>query len=387
MLLAPGPTALAQAVAAAAPGAILRLTPGRYGPARLDKPLTLEGPAGAVVDAGGLGSALTVAAPGVVVRGLTFRGSGIVETDLDSGILATREAEGLLVENSDVVDNLYGISIQGAKRVVVRGNRIANRNDLWLNDRGNGINIWDSTGSLFENNRVVGGRDGLYIHTAHGNAIRGNRFENLRFAVHYMFANRNEVTDNHSVGNAVGLAIMYSTDLKVLRNTSENDRDHGLMFHSSHRSEVAWNRIRNTADKCGFVYTSTHNSLHDNRFEGCEIGLHFTGGSEKNTLYNNAFVNNHTQVKYTGMVHYEWSRNGRGNYWSDNPAFDLNGDGLADTAYRPNTLVDRVIWQYPLAKLLLSSPVMETLRFAQSRFPALDPGGVVDSWPLMKPAE
>ena len=27
-----------------------------------------------------------------------------------------------------------------------------------------------------------------------------------------------------------------------------------------------------------------------------------------------------------------------GNYWSDNPSFDLNGDGIADSPYRPNDL-------------------------------------------------
>ena len=42
--------------------------------------------------------------------------------------------------------------------------------------------------------------------------------------------------------------------------------------------------------------------------------------------------------------------NGRGNYWSDNPAFDLNGDGMADSPYRPNDLdrqgtVDRAAGQ------------------------------------------
>ena len=51
--------------------------------------------------------------------------------------------------------------------------------------------------------------------------------------------------------------------------------------------------------------------------------------------------------------------NGRGNYYSDNPAFDLKGDGIADTAYRPNDLIDQVIWRAPAAKLLLNSPAVQ----------------------------
>ena len=47
-------------------------------------------------------------------------------------------------------------------------------------------------------------------------------------------------------------------------------------------------------------------------------------------------------MKYVGTRHLDWSAEGRGNYWSDNPAFDLDGDGIADAAYRPNDIIDRV---------------------------------------------
>ena len=90
-------------------------------------------------------------------------------------------------------------------------------------------------------------------------------------------------------------------------------------------------------------------------------------------------------MKYVGTRDLDWSKGGRGNYWSDNPAFDLNGDGIADTAYRPNDLVDRVLWTAPSAKVLINSPAVQVLRWAQAQFPALYPGGVVDSHPLIAP--
>ena len=125
--------------------------------------------------------------------------------------------------------------------------------------------------------------------------------------------------------------------------------------------------------------------MRGNRFEGCPIGIHFTAGSERNIVAGNAFIANQTQVKYVGTRWIEWSENGRGNYWSDNPAFDLDGDGIADTAYRPNDLVDEVVWLHPAAKLLLTSPALQLLRLAETLFPGLHPGGVVDSAPLMQP--
>ena len=143
--------------------------------------------------------------------------------------------------------------------------------------------------------------------------------------------------------------------------------------------------LRSGPEKCVFIYNTNHNRLRNNWFEGCGIGVHFTAGSEGNEITGNAFIGNRNQVKYVGTRNLDWSKGGRGNYWSDNPAFDLDADGIADTAYRPNDLVDKVLWTAPQAKLLINSPAMQVIRWAQAQFPALLPGGVVDSHPLISP--
>ena len=138
-------------------------------------------------------------------------------------------------------------------------------------------------------------------------------------------------------------------------------------------------------EKCVFIYNANHNRFRDNWFERCGIGVHFTAGSEGNEITGNAFVANRHQVKYVGTRDLDWSKGGRGNYWSDNPAFDLDADGIADTAYRPNDLVDKVLWTAPQAKVLINSPALQVIRWAQAQFPALLPGGDVDSHPLISP--
>ena len=80
-------------------------------------------------------------------------------------------------------------------------------------------------------------------------------------------------------------------------------------------------------------------------------------------------------------------RKGRGNHWSDFAAFDLDGDGIADAPYRPNDAMDHVLWRQPAAKWLLGAPAVQLVRWAQAAFPALLPGGVIDSHPLMRPVE
>ena len=144
------------------------------------------------------------------------------------------------------------------------------------------------------------------------------------------------------------------------------------------------NVVRGGTDKCVFIYNANFNQFDGNYFEACNIGIHFTAGSAQNIIVRNSFVDNRHPVKYVGTRHIEGSDNGEGNYWSDNPAFDLDNDGIADVPYQPNDLVDQIVWRYPLAKLLLNSPATQLLKWAQSEFPLLHPGGVIDSAALME---
>ena len=384
----PGGGNLAAAVARAAPGDTLRLSAGvHYGPIVVERRLVLQGEPGAVVDGGGHGRVITLSAAGSVVRGLTVRNSGRKLATMDAGIFVDKGGDDTVIEGNRIVDNLFGVYLWGPERAQVRSNRIDGIQDMRVNERGNGVQLWNTPGSAIIGNTIRFGRDGIFTTTSRKNVFRGNRFEDTRIAVHYMYTNDSEVSDNVSIGNHVGYALMYSRRLEVRGNLSEGDRDHGILLNFANRSRIEGNVVRGGETKCVFIYNSSRNDFRGNRFEGCPIGIHFTAGSERNTVTGNAFVGNRTQVMYVGTRWLDWSRDGRGNFWSDNPAFDLDGDGIADSAYRPNDMVDRVVWANPLAKVLLNSPSVQILRWAQSQFPALHPGGVVDSAPLMRPPE
>jgi len=378
---------LVEAVAAAAPGDVLHLAPGDHkGPIVIDKPLTIEGDGfeKASITGNGRGSVINVLAPDVTIRGLRITGSTKTSDGTEGGIYVEQGADNPVIEANWLDGNLFGISLHGPKHARVIDNRITNRNDVWLNNRGNGIHMWNNTGAVIEGNQITGGRDGIFMQLGADNTISGNTFEHLRFAVHFMYSKHGAITDNVSIGNHIGYALMYSDYLKVTGNVSIKDRDEGLALNTARKGEISGNYIYGTADQCLFMYLSIRNVMRDNRFEGCDIGVHVTG-SDDNVIADNAFVGNRIQMRYAGTKVYEWSEPGHGNYWSDNSAFDLNGDGIADTAYRPNNVVDWIVWRYPLSKLLLSSPAMELLRVAQGQFPALYPGGVIDSYPLMAP--
>lgn len=386
--VAPGAGTLQAAIAGATPGDVLILPEGRFdGPVTIDRPLTVQGSPGSVIDGLGQGTVITITADDVTIRGLTVIGSGHDNQALDSAIKIVKGADRALIEGNTLTGNMHGVDVHGGLDAVVRANTITGTRNPRMNERGNGVYIWNAPGTVVEGNTIRYGRDGIFSNTSKDGIYRGNLFRDLRFAVHYMYTHNSEISGNVSIGNHLGFAIMFSNRVVVKDNLSLGDRSHGVMLNYANNAEVAGNLVRGGAEKCTFIYNAHKNLIYDNRFEGCSIGIHFTAGSERNVLTGNAFIGNQTQVKYVGTRDIEWSFEGRGNYWSDHPVFDLDGDGIADSAFRPNDLMDHILWSQPAASLLLGAPAVQLIRWSQASFPATLPGGVLDSHPLIAPIE
>ncbi|TMV03368.1 nitrous oxide reductase family maturation protein NosD [Ruegeria sediminis] len=377
--------AIAETLAQAEEGDTLRLSPGIYTETLvLDRPVTIDGQGHATIDGQGAGSVITVIGPGVTVRGLTVIGSGSDHEEIDSGIKLTKTARAPQIIDNVLIGNLYGVDIHGARNSLVKGNRIEGRQDHRMNARGNGVYVWNAPGAVVDGNDIQFGRDGIFVNSSKKNVFKNNLFRDLRFAVHYMYADNSEVSGNVSIGNDLGYAVMFTKRVKVTDNVSIDDREHGVMLNYANHSVISGNVVKGAKEKCTFLYNANKNEFTGNWFEGCGIGIHFTAGSEGNRIVGNAFIGNRTQVKYVSTKWVEWSEDGRGNHWSDFAAYDVDGNGIADAPYRPNDSMDHVLWTQPAAKLLLGSPAVQLVRWSQSAFPALLPGGVIDSNPLMQ---
>lgn len=384
MQISPGAD-LQAAIQAAAPGDILMLASGEYaGNVIIDKPLTLRGPKdrSARIIGERQGRTVWVQAQDVILRHLTVRHSGLSLPDMDAGIFLDKSAHRALVEENDVIDNSVGVYVWGPNDAMIRNNRIVGNTGLRLNERGNGVTIWNSPGSKIIGNVISEGRDGIYSNVSRNNVFSGNHFSHVRYAVHYMYTNNSEISNNVSDNNEIAYALMFSQNLTVRDNIGINSSNQGLMLNGTQQSTIEGNVV-DGGDRCTFLYNANFNRVIDNVFMNCATGMHFTAGSEGNVITNNAFINNQNQVKYVGTRHHDWAHEGRGNYWSDLSVFDLNGDGIGDTAYRPNGLIEQVVWRAPSARLLLNSPAVSIVRWAQTQFPAILPGGVIDSAPLM----
>jgi len=384
----PGQGELQAAIDSARNGDTLRLTAGTYaGSINIHRSLTLLGSKESVINGEDSGHVIKISAPDVLVKGLSILHSGNDLDGEDSAVFITDKGDRARIENNYLEHNLIGVYLKGPDSAIVSGNTIIGSRFHRVNDRGNGVYLWNTPGSIIKNNDIRYGRDGIYVSVSRNNVFHGNRMSHLRFAIHYMYTNNSEVSNNISINNDVGYALMFSHHILAKGNRSVGDHKRGLFFNFTNYSIIEHNFISGGTEKCVFIYNANFNQINNNSFADCQVGIHFTAGSERNEIYSNAFVNNRTQVKYVGTRYIEWSKNGVGNYWSDNLTFDIDGNGIADQPYKPNDLVDQIIWRHPMAKLLLNSPSVKLLKWAQSEFPGIHPGGVTDSSPLMQPPQ
>ncbi|MCW8828664.1 MAG: nitrous oxide reductase family maturation protein NosD [Gammaproteobacteria bacterium] len=396
-----GSTPLPEVIAQASPGDRLLLSPGRYRVnLLLDKPLVIEGQPGAVLDGGGEGDVIRIVAEDVTLKGLEITGSGRDLTDMNALIFVERSATRTRIENNRLQGDVFGVWVDGARDVHIINNTIQGNPDIRSQDRGNGVHLFSATGAVVDGNEIMGTRDGIYIDTSNHNRLSNNYIHHLRYGIHYMYSYHNEVVGNTTDTTRTGYALMQSKFLTVTGNRSKNDQNYGILLNfivSSHLQgntvegvRAGTSRINGGYDVGGaegkaiFIYNSQFNTLQENQFLNSDIGIHITAGSEDNKIFNNAFVRNKTQVKYVATRKQEWSHEGMGNYWSDYIGYDMNSDGRGDTVYEPNDGIDRVLWKYPIAKLLLHSPAVETLHWVQRQFPVLRPQGVKDSYPLIR---
>jgi nitrous oxidase accessory protein len=389
---------LSRVITEASAGDRVLITPGHYlVNLIIDKQVMLEGVPGAVLDGGGHDDVLRIRAPDVTIRGLQLQGSGRNLTMMNAVIFVERSAERVRIENNQLKGDAFGIWNDGSPSPRVVDNRIEGNVSIRSQDRGNGIHLFNTTGALIENNEVWKTRDGIYIDTSNHNILRGNYLHDLRYGIHYMYSYYNEVVDNRTEHTRTGYALMQSKHLTVTGNRSEHDQNYGMLMNYIVFSKIADNviigvrpgtsgMVRGEAvvgaeGKAIFIYNSQFNDIEGNVFADSDIGIHLTAGSEDNTIFGNAFINNQTQVKYVATRSQEWSHDGVGNYWSDYLGYDMNGDGYGDLPYEPNDGVDRILWKYPMAKVLMHSPAVETLHWVQRQFPVLRPPGVKDSHP------
>ncbi|MES2019105.1 MAG: nitrous oxide reductase family maturation protein NosD [Pseudomonadota bacterium] len=375
---------IAAAIRAAAPGDSVLVERGRYDEHLLiDKPLTLRGIGRPTISGGNLGDVIRVTASDVTIAGLVIRDSGIDAGALNAGVYVAPGADRFTLRGCALPYTLFGVALQKSNQSKVIDNIIIGKRDLLSAARGNGIQVFNSADVEVTGNNISYARDGIYVDVSIRALFRGNKIHHLRYGTHYMNTNYSTWENNESYLNKGGLALMEVRNLVVRNNVAWGNEDHGIMLRTIQDSVIENNVVAGNG-RGFFVYDAEFNVLRNNVVINNRVGVHLTAGSSNNLVDANDFIGNEEAVKFVASRDVQWGRT-RGNFWSNYSGWDQGGDGAGDVAYEASDLVDRLNWQYPLVKLLLSSPSVKTLRFVAHQFPVLRAPSVVDQHPRMRP--
>lgn len=369
-------------------GATLRLAPGRYqGPARITRPMRLEGGGQAVIEGDGQGTVLEVAADGVTLRGLQLRGSGDSQDRVDAGLRL--QGEGHVVEDNRLDDVLFGFALQGAHRTLLRGNRVQGK-ALAPGMRGDALRLWNSRHNRIEDNHFQRGRDLTLINSA-DNLLRGNRFEDGRYGLHAVFSPRLRAEGNRLERTGTGIVVLYSPGLQLRGNRVAHaltDGGAGIVLKESPDSLIEGNELLHCAVGLKLdagVEGRGGLQIRGNHFAHNLIGMFFYGEAGADQFQDNRYSANLTTVAVSapgaGEAH-RW----QGNHWDEYQGFDRDGDGFGDTPHEVLLFADRLWMETPMATFFRNSPALELLDFLERLAPFTSPYRVlIDPRPRMRP--
>jgi nitrous oxidase accessory protein len=123
-----------------------------------------------------------------------------------------------------------------------------------------------------------------------------------------------------------------------------------------------------------------------NLMAGKEVGLALQSNAAL-TATGNRIADNLADVRPLGRqlsAAMRWSRDGRGNSWSQYRGFDANGDGVGDVPHRVQEAMDALIRRNSLVQAFLYTPAHAALEAAGRMFPLYQHQPLlVDAHPLM----
>jgi nitrous oxidase accessory protein len=365
---------LRELIAAADGPRLVVLAPGHYrGEVVIDRPISIFGMRGAVLDGGGHGSVVTIHAKDVTLQNVVVRGSGKRHTKEDAGIKASGDR--VTVRDVRIEDSLFGISLQECRDCVVeRAYVVGEGDDTEL--RGDGIKLWESHGSHVRGCVVDRSRDVVVWYTRRA-TLEDNVVTRSRYGTHFMYAHDAVVRNSRLENNIVGIFVMYSMRLIVEDNVLAGARGAagvGIGFKDSDAVQVRRNwMVANTTgtylDNTPRVPSETV-SFEGNVLALNDVGLRLHGTERGLRIHGNDFRDNAAVIAVDGGSD-ALSVDVRGNHFSDYEGYDLDRDGTGDVAYEVKALSSELTERRPALKFFHGSAAMGIIDAVAHAVPVL----------------
>jgi len=374
---------LSQVVKEAVSGDVVLVEPGHYkvGTLVIDKPITLKGVKGPVLDGQRQAHIIDIQADGVIIEGLILENSGVSDIREFAGI------HGDSIKDCQIRNNIlrratYGIYLARTEGCIVEHN-VSNGDAKDEILGGNGIHLWNSNNNTIIDNTITGHRDGIYFEFSEHLLVRNNRaLSNLRYGLHFMFCHESTIEKNQFFQNSTGVALMYSKRLNLTQNVFRDSLGpsmQGLLLKDIMDSHITQNYI--TKNTTGILAdNSSRNQIEENLFLQNGRAYEVFGNSQRNSFHRNVVLRNTFDVATNTRDN---TNNYEGNYWDRYQGFDLDRDGRGDVAYSPVQIFSFWVSKYPELSLLAGSSMLNFLELMEKVFPVLTPATLKDTSPLM----
>lgn len=213
------------AINAANPGQIIEVQNGTfYERINITKPLTLKGVGNPVIDAGGIGSAITISANGSTLMGFTATGSGTSAGDAGIRVISGRN---IIKDNTAIKNNDYGMILYHVdNNTVFLNTAIENKKGGILLTHSNNNNVWG--------NNVSENGNGISIETSHDNTIESNNLTKNKMGINI---SNNDISESITP-QGKGVSIKYgssskSTTYNIDKNSTSLSTDVNLIYKNN----------------------------------------------------------------------------------------------------------------------------------------------------------
>ncbi len=348
----------------------------------IDKPLTLMGEPGAVIDGQDKGEILRILADSVTVDGIEIRNVGTSYTT-DWAAIRVVKSKYYRIQHVTLKNLFFGIYLERSDNGKVLNNTIIGDAQDEYNS-GNGIQLWYSKHVEVRGNHVQGVRDGIYLEFADEVVIADNvSTKNLRYGLHFMFSNNDRYTGNTFENNGAGVAVMFSRNISMTGNTFRKNwgsAAFGLLLKEINDAEIRGNTFEENTVGIN-IDGSNRVDYTDNHFIKNGWAVKVLGACYTNSFRNNNFLYNSFDISYNSKMN---DNVFDGNYWSEYTGYDLDKDGIGDVPYRPVKLFSYIVNRTPETIILLRSLFMDIIDFSEKVSPIFTPDDLVDANPIMK---
>ncbi|PKV62803.1 nitrous oxide reductase family maturation protein NosD [Pontibacter ramchanderi] len=379
-------TSVKQAVSLAKAGDVVLVDGGVYQEAGIEitQPIRLIGQNNPVIDGNNSGQIITVSSDNVTVQGFTLQNVATSYTRDDAAI-RVRQQNNIRILSNTILKTYYGIYLQYSEGIVIKDNVVKGENvGKTESSLGNAIHIYKTDDVQIIGNEVQGHRDGIYLETVKNSTVERNvSHQNSRYGLHFMFSDGNAYTHNTFRRNGAGVAVMYTTNVRMEHNTFEDNwgaASYGLLLKEINNS-VIYNNVfrRNTTGI--HMESSSRLDFRHNDFERNGWAIKLMTTCIDDTFRLNNFTGNSFDISTNGNAQHNYFEH---NYWDKYTGYDLDKDGIGDVPYRPVSLYAMLVERVPPSVMLMRSFMVDLLDNMERVLPSIIPQNLMDERPLMK---